>query len=140
MALPEFIAERSEFQIMYLNPFTRDQIEAYLDRVKDLRKPKQDVQTEMYKHPTLQQLMQTPVLLDMILKIFPELMDAEEEITLSLVYKKATERWIADVKKKGHLKKLSPKDVRDFMEDLAWQMHQEDTLAINYKKTQIPDL
>ncbi|MBN2090182.1 SUMF1/EgtB/PvdO family nonheme iron enzyme [candidate division KSB1 bacterium] len=134
MALPEFIAERSEFQIMYLNPFTRDQIEAYLDRVKDLRKPKRDVLAEMDKHPTLQELMQTPVLLDMILKIFPELMEAEEEITLSLVYKKATERWISDEKRKGHLKKLSPKDVLQFMEDLAWQMHIEDTLAINYKK------
>jgi hypothetical protein len=75
MALPEFIALRPEFQILYLNLFTRPQIEVYLVRVQDLRKDKRDVLAEMDRQPQLRDLMQTPVLLDLILKILPELMD-----------------------------------------------------------------
>ncbi|MDI6793723.1 MAG: SUMF1/EgtB/PvdO family nonheme iron enzyme [bacterium] len=134
LSLPQFIAERSEFQILYLNPFTREQIEEYLDKVEDLRKPKRNVLAEMDRHPRLKELMQTPVLLDMILKIFPELMEADEPITLSLVYGKATRRWIADEERRGRLQKLAGKEVSQFMQDLAWQMHDEDKLAINYKE------
>ncbi len=133
LSLPEFIAERSEFRILYLNPFNQEQIEAYLDKVTGLHQDKRDVLTEMDKHPRLKELMQTPVLLDMILKIFPELMACDEPITLSLIYEKATSRWIADEKRKGHLQKLSREDVWQFMQDLAWQMHHQEQLAINFK-------
>jgi len=34
LSLPDYITERPEFQVLYLNPFTRQQIEAYLDRVR----------------------------------------------------------------------------------------------------------
>ncbi len=134
LSLPEFIEERPEFHVLYLNPFTREQIETYLDKVKDLRKPKQDVLAKMDEHPELKDLMQTPVLLDMILKIFPDLMEAEENITISLIYEKATSRWVINEKKKGHIERLSEQQVLQFMQDLAWQMHKEDILSINYKK------
>jgi len=89
LSLPDFIAERPEFQVLYLNPFTREQIAAYLDRMKVLYQDQQKMLMQMDQMPRLRELMEIPVLLDLILKVFPQLMDYEEkkeDITLASVY------------------------------------------------------
>ncbi|MBN2013530.1 SUMF1/EgtB/PvdO family nonheme iron enzyme [candidate division KSB1 bacterium] len=133
MSLPDYIAERPEFQIRYLNQFTDDQIKTYLDTVKGLRGDKRDILAEMERHPRLKELMQTPVLLDMILKIFPDLMEKQEPITMSLVYKTATERWIATETRNERLQKVKPDEALAFMQELGWQMHRDNSLKIHFQ-------
>ena len=133
LSLPDFISERPEFQVLYLNPFTRLQIEAYLDRVRELYQDKQQVLDKMDQLPKLRELMEIPVLLDLILKVFNDLIEFEEDISLAKVYFLVANGWAKSEKGKGHLKNLSVAEVLSFMRELAWQMLQDDRLDINFK-------
>ena len=134
LSLPKFIADRPEFHVLYLNPFNREQIEAYLDRVRELFRDKQQVLEAMDGMPKLRELMEIPVLLDMILGIFGKLIHYGEALTLANVYDEAVSNWAHSEKEKGNLKNLSVEEVLTFMKDLAMQMHQTDELDVHFKK------
>jgi len=134
LSLPDFIAERPEFQLLYLNPPTREQIAAHLDRVRELYRDKQAVLNRMDAMPRLRELMEIPVLLDMILEIFDNLFRYGEALTLVNVYDENVQHRLYAEQKKGNLKKLTAPEVQKFMQELAWQMHAEQGLKINFKR------
>ena len=140
-----------DFQTVYLNLLTRDQVREYATKICESSEKARNMFAELEKLPQVDELMRTPVLLDMIIKIFPDLREYEPKIDLAVIYQRATERWIKQAEKEGRLDKLKPEEVIPFMQELAWQMHQEDRLQIKYtqlrnqtydtyrKRLQIPD-
>jgi len=78
--------------------------------------------------------MEIPVHLDLFLKVIPWLIEFDEEINIARVYQAATKNWASQEQARGHLKELSVEEVLSFMQELAWQMHQDARLEINYKQ------
>ncbi len=124
----------ADFQTIYLNLFTEAQIKAYAEKICESRQAAKNIFTEIEVYPQIKELMRTPVLLDMILKIFPELAEYKGKIDLALIYQRATQRWLKKAQAEGRLENLTADEAITFMQELAWQMHQENDLKIKYTR------
>lgn len=85
------IEGRSGFQILFLNAFTEEDIDTYLESSFK-------IEWENYKKVIkntydLKSLAEVPILLNMIVQILPEMMKEKVKINRSEIYQKFTDRW-----------------------------------------------
>jgi formylglycine-generating enzyme required for sulfatase activity len=127
------LRDRPEFEIVHLEPFSDEDIQAVLQK----RFPDQwEDYWEQIKHIyNLPDLAKRPVLLDMIAKTLPDLHEGET-INAARLYQVYTGGWLERDVAKGRTL-ITPDDRRLFAEELAMEMLCTEELALHYSR--IPD-
>jgi hypothetical protein len=127
------LRDRPEFEIVHLEPFSDEDIQAALQK----RFPERwEGYWEQIQHIyNLPDLARRPVLLDMIAKTLPDLEEGET-INAARLYQVYTGGWLERDVAKGRTL-ITPDDQRLFAEELAMEMLCTEELALHYSR--IPD-
>jgi uncharacterized protein YjbI with pentapeptide repeats len=127
---------RTNFEILYLKEFDPSQIEEFLKKHfnGDLKQTKRTL-TNMHSTYNLWDLARRPVLLEMILKVFPRLSRklGRTTITPAELYKEYIEEWLAHVAK-GNEESLDAEGKRKFCDNLAQWMYKSDRELLPYSE------
>jgi formylglycine-generating enzyme required for sulfatase activity len=124
------LRERPNFEIVHLEPFTDDDIQAVLRaRFPDRWEAYWAQVQRIYNLPDLAR---RPVLLDMIARTLPELKEGQA-INAARLYQVYTDLWLEREIAKGRAL-LTPADRRLFAEELAMQMLRGGELAVHYSR------
>ncbi len=125
--LYKVLKQQSDAEVIYLQEFNDDQIQAYLRKARpynheeDWKKIK-----EIYN---LKELAHRPLLLDMIVKSLPKL-EVGQQINASNLYNVYTNLWIEREEQKG---RFLDKNIKlQLMYELAWRMWNDEKNAIYY--------
>jgi formylglycine-generating enzyme required for sulfatase activity len=124
------LRDRPNFEIMHIEPFTDDDIQAVLRaRFPDRWQAQWEQIQRIYDLPDLAR---RPVLLDMIAQTLPELKQGQT-INAARLYQVYTDFWVEREVAKGRIL-LTPTDRRLFAEGLAMEMLRTGELAIHYSR------
>jgi predicted NACHT family NTPase len=123
------LRQQSNAEVVYLQEFDDEQIQAYLHKARP-QTAAEDWQ-KIQSIYNLKELAQRPLLLEMIVKFLPKLKG--QNITAANLYNVCTTEWIEREKEKGRLL-LEPQARVDLMLELAWRMRQEEIEAIHYRE------
>ena len=122
------LRDRPNFEIVHLEPFTDDDIQAVLQaRFPEQWKAHWEQIQRIYNLPDLAR---RPVLLDMIARTLPELREGQT-LNAARLYQVYTDLWLEREVEKGRTL-LTPADRRLFAEELALAMLGTEELAIHY--------
>lgn len=131
---------RDNFEIIQLREFRRDQIETFLERHYDGDKARAaETLAKMQTTYNLPDLSRRPVMLEMILKVWPRLIErsSEQGVTPALLYNEYVESWLAKVAK-GNEDLMDSGTKRKFCEDLTRWMYRRNTELLPY--TELEDV
>ncbi len=121
---------RPNFEIVHLEPFSVDDIQAVLRaRFPDRWRVYWEQVQHIYNLPDLAR---RPVLLDMIARTLPELKEGQT-INAARLYQVYTDRWLEREIDKGHTLIAAP-DRRLFAEELAMEMLRTGELTLHYSR------
>ena len=124
------LRDRPNFEIVYLEPFTDDDVQAVLRaRFPDSWKAYWERIQRIYNLPDLAR---RPVLLDMIAQTLPELQEGQT-LNAARLYQVCTGLWLERDAAKGRTL-LTPAGRRLFAEELAMEMLHTGELAIHYSR------
>lgn len=127
------LTDRPNFEILYLLPFDRQDIQAILRaRLPDKWEQYWQQIEDTYN---LAELAQRPVLLDMIARSLPELKPGQA-VNAAQLYQAYVELWLARDWEKGRTL-ITREDKRLFMQQLALEMLRRDESSIHYSR--LPD-
>lgn len=125
---------RTNFEIVYLKEFDPAQIEDFLNKhfAGDAERTKRTL-TTMHATYNLWDLARRPVLLEMILKVFPRLSRklGRIVITPAELYQEYIDKWITYVAK-GNEELLDPEGKRSFCDNLAQWMYRNNRELLPY--------
>jgi len=122
------LRDRPNFEIVHLDPFSDEDIQAVLRaRFPDRWEAHWEQIQRIYNLPDLAR---RPVLLDMMAQTLPKLKQGQK-INAARLYRVYTDMWLERELKKGRLL-LAPADRRLFAEELAMEMLGSGELAIHY--------
>lgn len=125
---------RNNFEIIHLREFRRDQIELFLEKHYggDRQKARATL-AKMQSTYNLPDLSRRPVMLEMILKVWPRLIERSraDDITPALLYGEYVDAWIHSVAK-GNEDLMDEAAKRRFCEDLTKWMYREDRELLPY--------
>ncbi|MCX6628749.1 MAG: DUF4062 domain-containing protein, partial [Candidatus Solibacter sp.] len=118
---------RRNYSIVYLEPFSGEQIREFVRRHHPLDS---DAVMEQIGRLQLEEDLATrPVLLEMILKTLPRLLKEAGPLNLATLYETFTRLWLDDVAKGAA---LAPKDKLRFSQALALKLNRDDLPRIHY--------
>ncbi|MFY9618571.1 MAG: DUF4062 domain-containing protein [Pyrinomonadaceae bacterium] len=125
---------KENFEVVQLREFRRDQIELFLERHYDGDQEKaRSTLSKMQATYNLTDLSRRPVMLEMILKVWPRLLEKskEVEVTPALLYGEYVDAWIDKVAK-GNEDLMDPSTKRAFCQDLTKWMYRENREMLPY--------
>lgn len=125
---------KDNYEVIQLREFRRDQIELFLERHYDGDKEKtKSTLSKMQATYNLTDLSRRPVMLEMILKVWPRLLERSKdiEVTPALLYTEYVDAWINDVAK-GNEELMDPITKRLFCQDLTKWMYRENRELLPY--------
>ncbi|HET6977661.1 MAG TPA: DUF4062 domain-containing protein [Pyrinomonadaceae bacterium] len=125
---------KDNFEVVQLREFRRDQIELFLERHYDGDREKaKSTLSKMQATYNLTDLSRRPVMLEMILKVWPRLLEKSKdvEVTPSLLYNEYVDAWIDKVAK-GNEDLMDPATKRSFCQDLTKWMYRENREMLPY--------
>ncbi|MFZ0751213.1 MAG: NACHT domain-containing protein, partial [Pyrinomonadaceae bacterium] len=125
---------KENFEVVQLRVFRRDQIELFLERHYDGDQEKaRSTLSKMQATYNLTDLSRRPVMLEMILKVWPRLLEKskEVEVTPALLYGEYVDAWIDKVAK-GNEDLMDPSTKRAFCQDLTKWMYRENREMLPY--------
>ncbi|MBM4258530.1 MAG: hypothetical protein FJ147_21860 [Deltaproteobacteria bacterium] len=123
------LKQQSGAEVVYLQEFDDTQIQEYLRKAR-AQTFKDDWQTIQKIH-NLQELAHRPLLLDMIVKSLPKLVD-DQRINAANLYTVYTNFWVDREETKGRILDKTLK--LQLMLELAWRMWHEEKDSIHYKE------
>jgi formylglycine-generating enzyme required for sulfatase activity len=126
------LSNRPNFEIVYLLPFDREDIQAIL-RARfptgdEWKRHWQQIESTY----NLEELAQRPVLLDMITGSLPELRPGQA-INAARLYEVYTDMWLVRDEEKGRTL-ITRDDKRLFMQELALEMLRREELSVHYSR------
>ena len=125
---------KDNFEVVQLREFRRDQIELFLEQHYDGDKEKaRSTLSKMQATYNLTDLSRRPVMLEMILKVWPRLLEKSKdvEVTPALLYGEYVDAWIDKVAK-GNEDLMDPATKRSFCQDLTKWMYRENREMLPY--------
>jgi hypothetical protein len=133
--------ELVEYRLFSVQPFTEGQILSFITAWTRDEQTAIQVWGYIKRTYNLADLASRPVLLEMILKSLPRLLDQSERVTINAgrLYDIYTGAWIDREFRKGEFRKLVNKDRKlKFMEELAFQLFVEGKESITHKQLGLP--
>ena len=118
---------RRNFAIVYLAPFSQEQIREFVYR--HYPENTDEVMAQIARLQEVEDLASRPVLLEMILKTLPRLLEQQGPLNLATLYETFTRLWLGEVAKGDA---LSPEDKLRFSQALAIKLNQDDLPRIHY--------
>jgi formylglycine-generating enzyme required for sulfatase activity len=118
---------RRNYSIVYLEPFSPQQIREFVHRHHP--ESSDAVMEQIGRLPGVEDLARRPVLLEMILKTLPRLLKEAGPLNLATLYETFTRLWLDDVAKGDA---LTPQDKLRFSQALAIKLNQDDLARIHY--------
>ena len=118
---------RRNYSIVYLEPFSPEQIREFVHRHHPDNTDA--VMEQIGRLPGAEDLATRPVLLEMILKTLPRLLKEAGPLNLATLYETFTRLWLDDVAKGDA---LMPQDKLRFSQALAIKLNQDDLPRIHY--------
>jgi formylglycine-generating enzyme required for sulfatase activity len=118
---------RRNYSIVYLEPFSPEQIREFVHRHHPDNTDA--VMEQIGRLPGAEDLATRPVLLEMILKTLPRLLKEAGPLNLATLYETFTRLWLDDVAKGDA---LTPQDKLRFSQALAIKLNQDDLPRIHY--------
>jgi hypothetical protein len=112
---------RRNFAIVYLEPFSPEQIREFVYRHHP--ENTEQVMEQIGRLREVEDLATRPVLLEMILKTLPRLLQQDGPMNLATIYETFTRLWLDDVAKGAA---LTPPDKLRFSQALAIKLNQDD--------------
>jgi hypothetical protein len=119
---------RRNYSIVYLEPFSQEQIREFVHRHHP--DSTDAVMEQIGRLPGVKDLATRPVLLEMILKTLPRLLKEAGPLNLATLYETFTRLWIGEDVAKGGA--LTPQDKLRFSQALAIKLNQDDLPRIHY--------
>jgi hypothetical protein len=124
------LINRPSFEIVHLQPFDREDIQAML-RARFPAEWEQYWQ-QIKRTYNLAELAQRPVLLDMIARSLPQL-KLGQAVNAARLYEAYTDLWLARDEEKGR-KLITRDDKRLFMQELALETLRREELSVHYSR------
>jgi len=122
--------DRKRIKIIYLEEFSLEDIQKYLDRI--FKETGRNYHEQIEKVYNLRDLAKKPILLNLIVQIPPE--SFKGKITPGKLYDIVTIRWIErEMKEKGRWIDVEINDVIFFMQELAFWMFQTGRFEIHFE-------
>ena len=118
---------RRNFAIVYLEPFSPEQIREFVHRHHPEKTD--DLLEQIGRLQGVKDLATRPVLLEMILKTLPRLAGEKGPLNLATLYQKFTQLWLGEVAKGEALK---PEDKLRFSQALAVKLNRDNLPRIHY--------
>jgi formylglycine-generating enzyme required for sulfatase activity len=118
---------RRSFAIVYLEPFSPEQIREFVHRHHPEKTD--DLLEQIGRLQGVEDLATRPVLLEMILKTLPRLAGEKGPLNLATLYEKFTQLWLGEVAKGEALK---PDDKLRFSQALAVKLNRDNLPRIHY--------
>lgn len=129
--------ELVDYEPFEIQPFNLSQIQKYIKLYIQNEKEARKVLGYIKTTYNLLDLATRPVLLEMVVKSLPKLLALAKKtvINAATLYDVYTKLWIDREEKKGDFRKLIKKhDKLRFMEEVAYQLFQEDKNSVTYKQ------
>jgi formylglycine-generating enzyme required for sulfatase activity len=124
------LSERPNFEIVHLLPFDDGDVQAILQ--KRATEEWEDYWEQIQDTYNLPELAQRPVLLDMIVRSFPQL-EPGQAINAARLYELYTDLWLARDWERGRTL-ITRDDKQVFMQQLALEMHRRQELSLHYSR------
>jgi formylglycine-generating enzyme required for sulfatase activity len=119
---------RRNYSIVYLEPFSPEQIREFVHRHHPDNSDA--VMEQIGRLPEVEDLATRPVLLEMILKTLPRLLKEAGPLNLATLYETFTRLWIGEDVAKGGA--LAPQDKLRFSQALALKLNRDGLSRIHY--------
>jgi len=120
-----------------LNTYTQKDIEIYIEKFCKLNQQKNkeisnkdELLDRINQLPETQDLCQHPLMLDIILKVLPDITE-KSEINRKMLFKKYSEKWL---ERKDDYYVMKPKQRRIFSEELAWYLWTNKQRSVHHDK------
>jgi len=127
------IDDGPKFEILYIEKFNEEKIKQYLK--KKLPNKWKEYYKNIQQIYDLMELAHRPILLDMITKSLPQLIERKEKTNASKLYDVYVDHWLKrDIESTRTF--MNKKDKILFMQELAFKMFLDDELVIHY--TELP--
>lgn len=120
------VIQPPQFQVIYLKPFSFNQIQEVITRRSGI-----EVAKVITSHPQLNELVEQPVLIEMLLEVWPDIQSIAS-INRSEIYRLLVDRWLDQDISIGRTF-MNKQDKLFFMMKLAWEMFSTGDLRIHYK-------
>jgi len=122
-------------------PFTKNDVVQYVTNYFSCKRIKsgpinsaKEILKRIKQTYDLQDLSKRPILLNLIVETLP-LIPRMKEASPSIIYNEYTLAWMCHDYGKGRVRKLIPiEDKKQFMNQLAWQMYDNNSLKFHYKE------
>jgi hypothetical protein len=125
------VAKKSNYLLSFIKEFDENQIQTFLNQVSGSKA--NEYFAIIKKTYNLEELARRPILLDMIVKSLPELIQKKEKITATDLYETYTEMWI---QRDAWRVTKTAKGRAKFAQELAWSIWTTDEKRIHW--SQIP--
>jgi WD40 repeat protein/MinD-like ATPase involved in chromosome partitioning or flagellar assembly len=121
------ISGRRGYKLAYLRGFSDTQINAYIDRACGDRA--EGIRKILAGEPRLQEIANRPILLEIIVKSAPKLVELGKEITVANLYEAYTEDWFT---REDWRLRITRERRRELVEALAFQLWREPNARLHH--------
>lgn len=121
------LRQEIQFQVLFVEPFTKEDINKYVQiRLKD---DAEEFLNVIYDNSQLEDLASRPILLEMIIKTLPKMIESEVKLNLPNLYDQYTRIWLdRDIARTN----MTTDERVIFCQNLAWYFFTEDKYEIHY--------